>query len=221
MSTQTTTAFEADLHMAVDLLDNCACCSPCDFSFYFVVTISGGSYPFQWLGNTWTSSGQSLPVCGTGIQQDFRLGGTPTPTYGTGYYGFELPRQDWEAVGTGGGMNFISLQPTPYYIDAAININKAGTISPFAFNLNTKGWTFSSPYSSYSSYSSYSGTGSSTTATGTSNLVGWSPTGELLFSGAGGYGRLSSVFEGSLTTTAGRTISWAASPDFPWDYDNP
>ena len=190
-ATTTSADFTAQHALALDLLDNCSCCTPCpDFPFWFVVTVTGGSFPFTWAGKTWSSSGQSLPVCGVGTQGDY----TVTPYY------FSLPYQNWEAGGIGFG---VSAATVSYAIG---DIGLFGpTTSPFSLFLSVRGLTWATGY--YYSVTSTS-------------INSYTPTKSALWNGLepATVGRLSDAHSGSITTTAGRTISWTPSPSMPWDF---
>lgn len=182
----------------------------CTGDFSFEVTVTGGDYPFEWLGRTWDSSGQTRLVCGGGTQAQGQT------TFGSGYYGY----QNWEDTATGtptGTLKFNNsyydgIFPfTPSFSDEDVTVKakKSGSFSMLV-RWERNAITGSTYYGSPSYYNT------TFTVENTSNLNAFSPAANALIDPAD-Y-KLFSAMNGSLTTTAGRTVAWTASPSFPWDY---
>ena len=173
----------------------------CEFDFYLNVTITGGSYPFTWNGLTWTESGQTLAMCGTGTQSATRQSWqytAPPP----GYY--TLPDQAYFEAFSGITTAYQTAQKLE------LIFRKGANPSQFYLKLTLAyvNGLYISPYYSIPGYNK-----STTSATGVASNLPASALGTI-------YNRLQSGMFGSLTTTGGRTITWQAAPDLPWDYDN-
>jgi len=200
-ATTTLADFTAQHALAADLLDNCTCCTPCpDFDFFVSVTITGGTYPFTFQGKTWTASGQTLPVCGTGAQGD---------SYSQTFYGYPIYTfagyQNWiNNTTTTGKLDLDVGGAGKGFVNPAIKLKKTNTPSAFTFYLQVAGFTFY---------------GTPSTNLTTNNVASYSPAPASLFSQATS-SRLTQIMFGSVTLTSGRVISWAPSPDLPWDYDS-
>jgi len=167
-----------------------------DFPFYLNVTVTGGTYPFEWLGRTWASSGQTFPICGTGSQR---------MSFYTNYYAPYFPYQSWNAVD--GSLTLDAFPATFGYLNRFLRVKRTGTISPFLLSLEVGGFTYF-PYYFYNK--------------ATTGLNNYSPTLSNFFTASQtDYAQIAAVHMGSLTLTSGRTISWVANPALPWDYDNP
>lgn len=174
-------------------------CTPGDF--YLNVTITGGTYPFEWLGVTWCASGQTHAVCGSGSQGDSIV----STFYGTPIYTF-AGYQNWIGSNTTTGTARLNVGGAgKNFVNPKIKMSKTATPSPFLFDLAVGGFTF---------------IGQTATTLNQSNLSGYTPTPNSLWSNATS-SRLTPVMFGSVTLTSGRVISWAPVPDLPWDYDNP
>jgi len=195
-------SFEAKMQLAPDFLDTCVCCTSCpNFPFYLDVTVTGGTYPWDWMGFTWTSSGQTKPVCGTGYQGDSIV----STFYGYPIYTF-AGYQNWiNSTTTTGKVNLAVGGAGKGFVNPAIKLKKTNTPSAFTFYLQVAGFTFY---------------GTPTTNLTTVNVSSYSPAPASLFSQATS-SRLTPIMFGSVTLTSGRTISWVANPVLPWDYDNP
>jgi hypothetical protein len=170
--------------------------------FFWNVTVTGGTYPWTWQDSTWTASGQTLPICGSGTQAD-QTTSSPIP----GYPYYNPGYQDWLA------------DPYPSVFAATAKYSNYGYNNYFILQL--KRITAPSPfywriYARGAKYLTLVSSGS----TISSNVASGSPTWSTLFNPTTRT-RLNNNFIGSITLTSGRVISWAPSPDFPWDYDNP
>jgi len=175
-------------------------CSP--NSFYLNVTVTGGTYPFDWLGATWTASGQTRGVCGAGTQTD--------PIYST-FYGYPIYTfagdQDWSATQVNSDIGRMNVGGAAMsFKNPLIEFRKLGTTSPFWLKVVAAGFTW--------------GTAPSVTSINTSNIQSYNPTYLSLWNNAS-ISRINSAMFGSMTLTNGRVISWTPVPDLPWDYDNP
>lgn len=170
-------------------------------TFYVDVTITGGAFPFTWAGKTWTSSGQTNPICGSGTQSDSSV----VTFYGYPFYTY-AGSQDWSNSTTSTGKINLGVGGAGKgFVNPQINLKKTNTPSAFTFYLTAAGFTFyTTPYINLT----------------TNNVASYAPAPASLFSQATS-SRLTPIMFGSVTLTSGRVISWAPQPALEWDYDNP
>ena len=208
MSTQTTTAFDADLQLAVNLLDDCVCCGGAcpDFPFYFEITITGGSFPLTWLGQTWGSSGETKAICGTGTQSASNQ--TWSAYTGTFNFGGSTTSQTGTRSQQGRFHNIGMVLPTA-----------TTTFYPWVRQATYTHYTLDFGY-----YTFTGGTSASSTFSYQGRVTAYTPpvgSSPYPWNGTTNANRILPEMNGSVTTTAGRTISWVAVPDLPWEYPAP